>query len=341
MNAQLAFAPVSASDAEGPCATPAARPTPAPPLLLDGIRQVLRARHYAARTELAYVEWIHRFFAHFPGRSVDRCGEPELRLFLEHLAREGATPSARNQARSALLLMFHAVLGQRLNCTDGMAHARSDGSGPVLLSRAEIERLLAAVEPGCALMVQLLYGSGLRPYEVVALRVRDIDLEARLIYIRDERGRKPERRALLPERLVAALQAHLVAGKQRHRRDLGRGAGVAHLPEAVRLEQPESQRDWQWQWLFPAAITHIDPLTRQGRRSRQHETVVVRALQAAARAARLVQPIDSYTLRHCFGMHLVEAGCDPDMVQAVLGAGEAACPLGGPRPAALRSPLDL
>jgi|APSaa5957512622_1039677.scaffolds.fasta_scaffold168675_1 integrase len=70
--------------------------------------------------------------------------------------------STQNQAFSALLLLSRKVLRIDLEEMAQTARARRGPKLPTVLSVAEVQRLLAAVESGYALMVKLLYGSGLR-----------------------------------------------------------------------------------------------------------------------------------------------------------------------------------
>ena len=56
---------------------------------------------------------------------------------------------------------------------------------PVVLSRAEVARLLEQVEPTFAVMVALLYGAGLRLMECLRLRVKDVDFDRKMLIVRD------------------------------------------------------------------------------------------------------------------------------------------------------------
>jgi integrase len=268
------------------------------PQLVDKVRVLLKQRHYAARTENAYVEWIHRFFRFCAGRTVASLGEADLRGFLEHLtAQAEVTQSGRTQARSALLTLFHGVLGQRFDCSDGLGVplAEADGSRP--LSAAQLDVIVAGVDPSCAFAVALLRATDLRPAETLVLRVRDVDLDARCIYVRDERGRKPMRVVPLPDALVAIAAAHLATARTRHQGDLEKNAGYASLPDAVRLADPLARRAFAWQWLFAGAQINRDPLSREGRRRHLELIVVQRALAASARAVGITHPITLQTLR--------------------------------------------
>jgi integrase len=270
------------------------------PGLIDQVRTLLKQRHYAKRTESAYVEWIHQFLRFCPGREVASLGEADLRAFLEQLAsRPEITPGGRTQARAAVLVLFHGVLGQRFNCADGLGVA-GENSGAGLLTRPQVDQLVAAVaavDLGLALVVAILRGTDLRPAETLALRVRDIDLEGGCIHVRDERGHKPLRVVALPQAVLDLARTHLTTLQVRHQADLAKNAGYASLPDDVRLADPQARRALEWQWLFPTGQIARDPLSHEGRRRHLEVIVVQRAVIAAARSLGITQPITLQTLR--------------------------------------------
>jgi len=64
-------------------------PLPLPPdlaALLDQAREALRVKHYAYRTEQAYLDWIKRYILFHNKRHPNQMGAPEVEAFLTHLA---------------------------------------------------------------------------------------------------------------------------------------------------------------------------------------------------------------------------------------------------------------
>lgn len=305
--------------------------------LLDQAREVLKQRRYSGRTERAFLDWIGRFFRFVPGRELDGLGEADLRAYLEDLAGTEISHRSLAQARAALLVLFHGVLGRQINCT-GLG--RAEGSALAPLSRSETAQLLAAVAPGYALAIALTYGSGLRPTELLALRVGDVDLDVGHLRLQDFRAGRPPRTTMIPAALVEPLRAHMVALRSLFESDLARGAGFASLPESVRTSQPEAARAFEWQWLFPV-VTRLtrNPLNGEGRRGHIDEVDLQRAVAAAARTAGLSQTVDLQTLRASFAQHLSDAGFPVASVQSALGVQPA--PASTSVPALLPSPLDL
>ncbi len=300
---------------DGPAAEPDIRPT----RLLDRVRHLLRARHYSARTEKAYVGWIRRFILFHDKRHPSELAEPEITKFLTILATEGkVSASTQNQALSALLFLYKDVLGRDLRFLADIVRAKRPERLPVVLSREEARELLNHLNGTYWLMASLLYGAGLRLTECGQLRVKDVDIVRREILIRDGKGRK-DRVTVLPLKLVVPLQEHLAHIQRLHDRDLRKGAGYVALPDALGRKYLAASQEWAWQWIFPAARHHIDPLSGETRRHHMHESALQRAVKEAARAAGLTKPASCHTLRHSFATHLLESGYDIRTIQELLG----------------------
>jgi hypothetical protein len=89
--------------------------TPAnPPHFLDRVREGLRARHYSARTEKAYVAWIRRFILFHGKRHPESMAESEIGAYLCSLDEAKVSSSTQNQALAALLFLYQQVLGREL-----------------------------------------------------------------------------------------------------------------------------------------------------------------------------------------------------------------------------------
>jgi integrase len=110
-------------------------------------------------------------------------GSAEVEAFLSHLATERhVAPSTHKQALAALLFLYRQVLDIELPWMQQIGRPKSPLRIPVVLSRAEVARLLEQIEPTFAVVVALLYGAGLRLMECLRLRVKDVDLITTMIY---------------------------------------------------------------------------------------------------------------------------------------------------------------
>ena len=279
----------------------------------------LRARHYSRRTETAYVHWIRRFLLFHRGRHPCELAEGEVNRFLTHLAmKENVAASTQNQALAAALFLYEHVLERPLNRIEGVVRARRPKRLPVVLTREEVEALLARLKGVAGLVCALLYGTGMRLFEGLGLRVKDLDFGARQITIRDGKGRR-DRVTMLPESLCQPLQDHLETVRQQHEADLQAGLGRAPLPDALTRKYPNAAREWGWQWVFPASSHYLDRPTGIQHRHHLHESVIQKAVRDASRQAALAKAATPHSFRHSFATHLLEDGYDIRTVQELLG----------------------
>ncbi|MGH8630046.1 MAG: integron integrase [Burkholderiales bacterium] len=289
------------------------------PRLREQLREAMRRRNYSRRTEQAYWFWIRWFIRRNGLRHPAEMGAGEVETFLSWLAIERKVAAAtQNQALSALLFLYKELLGQDLPWFKDLVRAKRPVRVPVVLSRGEVQRLLAQMEGTKWLMASLLYGAGLRQIECLQLRVKDLDFAYRQVLVRDAKGAK-DRVTMLPEQTVQPLQAHLGRVRSLHQRDLAAGHGEVALPHALARKYPNAGREWCWQFVFPSGVLSAEPESGVIRRHHLFPDTLGRAVKAAARAARIAKPVSCHTLRHCFATHLLEAGYDIRTVQELLG----------------------
>jgi len=148
--------------------------------------------------------------------------------------------------------------------------------------------------------------------------VKDIDFGANHILVREGKGNK-DRITMLPIAVKAPLAAHLARVREGHQHDLQRGFGQVLLPDALARKYPNAEKEWGWQWVFPASQISMDPRSGERRRHHLHDSVPQKAIRAATRKSGLLKPVHCHTLRHSFATHLPITGYDIRTIQELLG----------------------
>jgi site-specific recombinase XerD len=155
----------------------------------------MRRMHRSIHTEECYVGWYKRFVVFQKRQHPAQLGAKEGEEFLTDLAVRGNVSAAtQNQALDALVFLYRHVLEMDLGPIDAL-RAKQNERLPVVLTKEEVKRMLDAVEGEYGVMCKLLYGSGLRVAEVLALRIKDVDIAGGKLEVRSgrwKRGTKTE-----------------------------------------------------------------------------------------------------------------------------------------------------
>ena len=290
-----------------------------PPRLLEQVRDRIRARHLSDRTEKTYLYWIRRFIRFHKMQHPRDMGAPEIEEFLTSLAVVNKVSAAtQNQALAGVLFLYRDVLDFDLPWLANVVRARLPQHLPVVLTRQEVQKVIARLRGTEWLIASLLYGSGMRVTECLQLRVKDLELARREILIRDAKGQK-DRVTVLPDALVPHLQDHLARVRVIYDADRDAKQPGVSLPYALRRKYPNAATSWPWQWVFPSRTFCRDPYSGEQVRFHLHRQNIQRAMQSAIHAAGIEKPASCHTLRHCFATHLLEDGYDIRTVQELLG----------------------
>jgi integron integrase len=295
------------------------RGMPSPPKLLDVVRERLQLRRASPNTIEAYTGWIRRFVRFHGGRHPRALGEAEVTAFLSELAtKRRVAASTQNQALAALLFLYQEVLGVPVGTLKDVVRAKRPARRPTVMSRDEVRAVLGAMDGAPRLIAMLMYGAGLRLHEACSLRVKDVDFARTEIIVRHGKGGR-DRLTMLPRIALDPLHEHLERVRRLHQRELAARRGYVVLPDAFAFKSPAAARSWHWQWAFPATRGYRDPASGNWVRHHLHDTVVQRAVVAAAHRAELAKRVTCHTFRHSFATHLLENGYDIRTVQELLG----------------------
>ena len=289
-----------------------ARKAPAPRLVELFLDMLSAERGGAANTLEAYtrdLDDLSAFLAHRGrqgGRTVATAATADLRAYLGDLAARGFKPASVARRLSAIRQLYRFLYAEGHRSDDPAAILEGPKRSrplPKVLTIGDVDRLIAAARQAAEAtgvpepeqlrarrlycLLELLYATGLRISELVALPASAARRDERMLIVRGK-GDK-ERLVPLNEPAKAAMR------------------GYAALLEQVRVraeERPASK------WLFPS-------FGEDGHLTRQHAARELKSLAGAAglRAAQ----VSPHVLRHAFASHLLHNGADLRVVQTLLG----------------------
>jgi integrase/recombinase XerD len=270
-------------------------------LFLD---MVAAERGGAKNTLAAYARDLADFAAELgaAGRTIADASTDDLRAHLSSLSKRGFAAASVARRLSAIRQLYRFLYAEGRRGDDPSAVIEGPKRGrtlPKVLSIAEVDRLLATARSNVdkpeqpklerlraarlACLMEVLYATGLRVSELVALPVSAAERTARILTVRGK-GNK--------ERLVPLNEAAKTA-----------------MREYLAL-MAEAGRDQKTKWLFPS-------FGEAGHLTRQHFARELKELAAAA-GLRPAQ-VSPHVLRHAFASHLLHNGADLRVVQTLLG----------------------
>ncbi len=318
---------------------------PREPKLMDQLHAALRSRHYSHRTEEIYSNWVLRYIRFHEFKHPRDMAEPEINEFLSYLAiQKKIGSSAQNQALAAILFLYRRVLELEIGDLGNLVRARKSVRVPVVMSRNEVAIVLSQLQGRDKLLVELIYGTGMRLSECLRLRVKEVDFSRNEITIRSGKGNK-DRIVMLPRTLKTRLRNHLKDVRHVHEQDLSDGWGSVVLPKALGRKYLNAPREWRWQWVFPQQSRWVDRKTWKEGRHHVDQTVIQRAIKLSVAKCDLTKHITCHTFRHSFATHLLEGGYDIRTVQSLLGHKDVKTTMIYTHvlnrgPAGVRSPMD-
>ena len=168
----------------------------------------LRLRGYSERTVESYVAQVKRFVKHYM-RPAEELGPEEIRAYLLHITvEEKLASSSVNQAIYALRFFYTELLGrpwtEKFRCQRIKTRKLRD-----VLSEEEVVRLLGAItNVKHRAMAMMLYATGLRLSELLAVRLEDLDTESMRLRVVAAKGGR-QRYVMLSERLLRTLRAYI------------------------------------------------------------------------------------------------------------------------------------
>jgi len=269
---------------------------------LQTMENIMKMQRKSKNTIKVYLEWMQKFINFLPScKAVTH--EEKVGGFLSHTVnRYNISASTQKQALCALVFFYKRVA--KIEFGD-LSFCRANRSPrlPEVFSRPEVWRVLDRLEGEGWLWAAIMYGCGLRLEETCQLRVKDVDIDRRMVMVREGKGNK-DRTVPLPELIVEPLQKHIRNLSVLHERYAADKVPVS-LPDSLDRKYPAAPYSWEWFWLFPASGPCKDPKW-EGKLYHVHVSTVQKRIRAAMLAAKIPKKAGCHTFRHSFATHWLE-----------------------------------
>ena len=149
----------------------------------------MTVRNLSPATQASYITAVKKF-SRYHRRSPEQLGVEDVRAYQVHLAGNAIAWASLNQIVSALRFFYGVTLGRK-DLPERIPYARRPKLLPVVLSAAEVARLIEAVEePVFRTALATVYATGMRTAEVLSLRIDHIESARNLIRVQQGKGRK-------------------------------------------------------------------------------------------------------------------------------------------------------
>lgn len=272
--------------------------------LIERLKREIKRRNYSYNTQKSYSAWTIRYVKFHGMKHPSELKESDIVRYLNFLANDyHVAASTQNQALSALVFLYEQVLKINVGNLQNLKRAKKPKRVPTVLSQIEVKSIMNELTGIEKLILELIYGSGLRVSEAISLRIQDVDFDYHQITIRNAKGNH-DRITMLPDRVITKLKSHISKVKYLHDRDLIRGWGKTILPNRLAVKYPGADSQFKWQYLFPSRFRRIDPIS--GFKHRYHLSAknIRMALNRATKRLNIEKRVTPHTFRHCSSFSL-------------------------------------
>jgi integrase/recombinase XerD len=180
---------------------------------LQRLDNELKLRGFSPRTAKMY-SFYNEKFLQFSKKQPEQMTEDDIKSYIVSRLSEGTSPKSVILMKSALKFYYDEILGK------GIVNIKTPKAArklPTILTRDEVKLLIDSVKrKKHKLIIMTLYSSGLRVSELVNLKIKDLELEQKMGWVRSGKGAK-DRMFIISEKLVEKLKGYIEnRGREEH-----------------------------------------------------------------------------------------------------------------------------
>src|SRR3989338_2971198 len=165
----------------------------------------MKLKNFSPKTREVYLHYNQEFLR-FCNKSPREVSHLDIREYLLHCIQKQYSSSTINLAHNALAFYYGRILRKRVG---DIPYQKREQRVRVLASAEEIENMITALDnPKHKFMISLLYATGVRVSELVSLKIEDIDLQKRLLKVRQGKGNK-DRYTILSKIVVEQIKNYI------------------------------------------------------------------------------------------------------------------------------------
>ena len=279
---------------------------------IEATKQVAKQRNCKWETGEAYSVVVGKycdFLRANPGKYIDD--------YLSTLAEQNYSGSTQHGELCALVFFYKRVLKKKvgkLNYRQASKHVKAID----YLTHAECHRLFGQMSGITQLQAQLMYGTGLRVGELLALRIKDLGFDTNTITVRDGKGGN-HRTVPMPKSLKAQIEEQKEKAKYYWQVDRDRNNPPPYLPDPLLKKIGGQAKDFTWFWLFPASNLSKDKESGIVRRHPLTASGIRKALGIAAKRAGIEKRVHPHVMRHSFATQCLLNGMDIKNLATLMG----------------------
>jgi len=267
-------------------------------------------------TQLAYTKWINKLsdWCMTKNRALEEISDDDVYEFIEYLnSSTGLGTKTIEGSLSAFSFLFKEMLGKKLNRRK-LGLKKEITKKPLhVISLREGQRIVNRIPKQNRVLGQLILETGLRPSELLNLRIKDIDLNKQEVIVPPNNGGGPRRLAIskdLKDMIYEYIQSQ-------HK------TFVEDRMTKVRFGNSETDsytiESWESYWVFPSKKTKRDNDTNVVYRPRMSDASMQAIIRTAAKAAGLSGSTTSYSLRNSHAIQLLSQNDDLDEIKTKMG----------------------